>query len=178
MVSNLDGSPILPPGPPLWWITYLPFISQKNLLNIKDVDFDFRMGCILVLFPFLWIINVQFTNFRFLNFFIFKYSDIVLLWSKITNFIIEITLKLLLHKKYGLNNPNWGRLGLKSPKLHFFAISESSKIISYTNIQIHVTRSIFIINWYVFLMLVTMSSIRINNNLNYQNLLITTIQSP
>ena len=34
--------------PPSQWITFLPFISQKILLNIKDVEFDFRMGCILV----------------------------------------------------------------------------------------------------------------------------------
>ena len=71
-------------------------------------------------------------------------SDIGLLWSKITIFIIEISLELLLHKKYGWNNPNWGRLGLKSPNLHFFAISGSSKFIAYTNIQIYVTGSIFI----------------------------------
>ena len=48
-----------------------------------------------------------------------------LLWSKITIFVIEITLKLVLDTKYGLNNPNWRRLGLKSPKLHFLAISGS-----------------------------------------------------
>ena len=29
----------------LQWITFLPFISQIFLLNIKDVEFDFRMGC-------------------------------------------------------------------------------------------------------------------------------------
>ena len=46
-------------------------------------------------------------------------SDVALLWSQITIFIIEITLKQLLHKKHERNNPNWGRLGLKSPKLHF-----------------------------------------------------------
>ena len=46
-------------------------------------------------------------------------SNIALLWSQITIFIIEITLKQLLQKKYGWNNPNWGRLGLKSPKIHF-----------------------------------------------------------
>ena len=101
------------------WITFLPFISQKILLNIKNVQFDFRMGCIPILFPFLWIINMKFTSLWF--FFIFKYSDIGLLWSKITIFIIEITLKLLLHTKYGWNNPSWGRLGMKSPKLHVFA---------------------------------------------------------
>ena len=145
--SNLHSSPIPPQ-----WITFLPFISQFFLLKIKDVEFHFRMGCILVLFPFLWIINIQFTNVWCLNFyfFIFKYTNIGLLWSKITIFIIEITLKLLLLKKYGWNNPNWGRLGLECPKLHFFAISGSSKIIPYTNIQIHVTRSIFIVNWFFF----------------------------
>ena len=123
---------------PPWWITFLP-ISQFFLLNIKDVEFDFTMGCILVLFPFLWIINVQFNEFFYIwifDFFIFKYRDIGLLSSKITIFIIEITLKLLLQKKYGWNNPNWGGLGRKCPKLHIFAISGSSKIITYTNIQI------------------------------------------
>ena len=89
------------------WISFLISISQKILLYINDVKFDFIMGCILVLFPFLW--NVQFTNFGFLNFFFFKISDIGLLWSKITIFIIEIALKLLLHTKYGWNNPNWDR---------------------------------------------------------------------
>ena len=49
-------------------ITFLLFISQKILLNINDVEFDFRMGCILILFPFLSIIKVQFTHFGFLNF--------------------------------------------------------------------------------------------------------------
>ena len=53
---------------PLQHTTFLIFISQKILLNVKDVEFDLRMGCILVLFLFLWIINVQFTNFGFLNF--------------------------------------------------------------------------------------------------------------
>ena len=102
----------LTPRPPKW-ITFLPFIPQKILLNIKDVEFDFRMGCILVLFLFLCIINVQFTNswFFILFFIIFKYNNIDLLWSKITIFIIEIILKLFLHTKYRWNNPNWGRFG-------------------------------------------------------------------
>ena len=71
------------PRPPKW-ITFLIFIPQKILLNIKDSDF--RIGCILVLFLFSWIINVQFTYFRFLNF-LFKICDMGLLWSKITIFI-------------------------------------------------------------------------------------------
>ena len=58
----------IPPATPQW-ITFLIVILQKILLNIKDVEFVFRMGCILVLFMFLQIINVQFTNFRFLNFY-------------------------------------------------------------------------------------------------------------
>ena len=118
------------PCPPQW-IIFLIVISQKILLNIKDVEFDFRIGCILVLFPLLWIINVQFTNFGFLDFqfFIFKISDIGLLWSKITIFIIEISLKLHLHTKYGWNNPNSCRLSLKSPNFifcHFRQLKNSS----------------------------------------------------
>ena len=90
-------------------------------------------------------------------------SDIGLLWSKITILIIEITLELLLHTKYGWNTPNWGRLGLKSPKLHFFAISGSSKFIAYTNIQIYFTGSI---------MHATMYSITVNNYWKIQKTLI------
>ena len=116
------------------------------------------MGCILFLFPFLWIINVQFTNF---GFFIFKYNDIGLLWSKITIFFMEITLKLFLHTKYGRNNPNWGRLGLKNSKLHFFDISRSSKFIVNINVQLNVTHSIFIINRFFFW--------NARNNVLYQN---------
>ena len=55
-----------PPSPQ--WITFLILISQKILWNMKDVEFDFRVDYILVLFPVLWIINVQFTNIGFLNF--------------------------------------------------------------------------------------------------------------
>ena len=129
------------------------------------------MGCILVLFPFLWIINVLCINFDFWNFdLIFsKMIDIGLFWSKITIIIIEITVKQLLLTKYGWNNPNWGRLGLTNPKLHFYDISGSSKFIVNINVQINVTRSIFIINIFFWGdMLVTMSSIGINNNWKYQ----------
>ena len=56
--------PLLLPLPPKW-ITFSIVISQKILLNIKDVEFDFRMSCILVLFPYLRIINVQFINLDF-----------------------------------------------------------------------------------------------------------------
>ena len=86
-----------------------------------------------------------------LDFLFFKISDIGLLWSKITIFIIEITLKQVLDTKSGWNNSNWGRLGLKSSKLHFFAISGSAKFIAYTNIQIYVTGSIIIVIWFFFL---------------------------
>ena len=59
---NLENFPHTLPQ----WITFLIFISQKILLNIKDAEFDFSMGCLLVLFLFLSIINVQFTIFEFL----------------------------------------------------------------------------------------------------------------
>ena len=131
--------------PPPQSITFLLFISQKILVNIKDVESDHSMGCIHVLFPFLWIINVLCTNFGFLKFwFYFFKTDIGFLWSKITIFILEITPKQVLDTKYGWNNPHWGRLGLKSAKFYFFAISGSSKFIANTNIPIYVTGSIFI----------------------------------
>ena len=147
--DEIGTVPSFPQAPPQW-ITILILISQKILLNIKDVEFDFRMGCILFLFPFLWIINVQFTNFGFFifYFFILKFSDIGLFWSKITIFIIEIYLKLHLHTKYGWNNPNSCRLDLKCKKFHFLPFPAAQKIITYTNIQIHVTCSIFIVNWF------------------------------
>ena len=98
--------------------------------------------------------------FEFLIFFS-KNCDIGLLWSKITIFMIEITRKLLLLTKYGWNNPSWGRFCLKSPKkLHFFAISDSSKFIAYTDIQIHVAGSIFIVIWFF---------LTARNNVLYQN---------
>ena len=133
------------------------------------------MGCILVLFPFLWIINMQFTNFEV---FLFKYSDIGLLWSKITIFIIQISLKLHLHTKYGWNNPRSHWLGLKSPKFYFLPFLAVQKFITYTNIQIYVTGSIFNVNWFFKKILVTMSSIWINNNWNYQKMLIIKLQWP
>ena len=37
---------MVPCNPP--FITFLIPITQKILLNIKDAEFDFRMGCILV----------------------------------------------------------------------------------------------------------------------------------
>ena len=89
--SNLDDSP---QAPPPQYITFSPFISQIFLLNIKDVEFDFRWGYIFVLFPFLLIINMQFTNFWIFYFLFFKINVFGLLWSKITIFIIEITIKL------------------------------------------------------------------------------------
>ena len=137
------------PRPTPQCITFLIFISQKILLNIKDVEFYFRICCILVLFLFLWIINLQSTISDFWIFdFIFKYSDIGFLWSKINIFFIKIHLKLHLHTKYVWKNSNWGRLGLKSQKFYFLPFLGAQKFISYTIIQIHVSRSIFTVNWF------------------------------
>ena len=111
-------------------------------------------------------------KFRIFDFLFFKIRQIGLFWSKITIFIIEISVKLHLHIKNGWNNRNSHRLGLKSLKLNFLPFLAAQKIIVHTNIQIHITGSIFIVNLYFFI-LVTMSSIRINNNWNYQKMLIT-----
>ena len=116
-------------------------------------------------------------KFQIFDFSIFKISNIGLLWSQITIFIIEISLKLHLHRKNGWNNPNSHRFCLKSWKSNIWPFLAAQNFIAHTNIQIHVTGSIFIVNWF-FLMLVTMSSIRINNNWNYQKMLITETMIP
>ena len=157
------------PRPPQW-ITFLIFISQKILLNIKD-EFDFRMGCIHVLFPFLWIINVQFTNFGFLNFRFFYLQN----WRYWLTLIQNNHFCHWNIFKTKFKNPNSRRLVLKSPKFNFLPFLAAKKFIAHTNIQIHITGSILI----VFLkMLVRMSSIRINNNWNYQKMLIIKLRSP
>ena len=69
--------PPFPQAPPKW-ISLLP-ILEIFLLNIKDVEFDFRMGYIPVLFSFLWIIKVIFTNFLIFEFLIFCFSKLVIL---------------------------------------------------------------------------------------------------
>ena len=66
----------------LWWFptsprpppvgNFLIFIWQKILFNIKNVEFDFSMGCILDLFLFLWIRNLKFKNFWSFNFWFFN----------------------------------------------------------------------------------------------------------
>ena len=104
--------------------------------------------------------NLQISDIWIFNFWIFKSSDIDSLWSKITIFIIEISLKLHLHTKYGWNNPNSLRLGLESPKFHFLAFLAAQKFIAHTNIHIHVTGSIFSVNWFF---------LNAPNNVLYQN---------
>ena len=53
-------------------------------------------------------------------------------------------------------------MGLTNPKLHFYGISGSSKFIVNINVQINVTRSIFIINRFLFFW-------NARNNILYQN---------
>ena len=97
--------------------------------------------------------NIQIWVFLIFNFFIFKIS------SKIAIFIIEISIKVHLHSKYGWNNPHSHRLGLKNTKISFFAISGSWKIYHTHDIQIHVTGHIFIIIFFW----------NAHNNVLYQN---------
>ena len=94
--------PPFPQAPHPQWITFLP-ISQKILLNIKAVEFDFRIGlytCLISIFMNNKHAMSKFQIFLIFNFLIFKISDIVVLRSKITIFIIEISLKPHLHTKY------------------------------------------------------------------------------
>ena len=92
-----------------------------------------------------WLWTRGIYKFRIFEFFIFKCSDIAyfdpklpFLWLKfLKNYIyIQIT---------SWNNANSRRLGLKRSKFHFLPFLEVQKFIAYTNIQIHVTCSIFII---------------------------------
>ena len=78
---------------------------SKNIIEHKRCRIRFRMGCINL---YSCLISVFMNNkraiykfciFWILNFFIFKISDIGLLSSKISIFIIEISLKLHLHSK-------------------------------------------------------------------------------
>ena len=112
--------------------------------------------------------NYKILDFWILDFSIFKISDIGLLWSKITIFIIDISLKLHLHTNSGWNNPNSCR-----SKILFFAISDSSKM----NCTLKHSNTCHWVNFhcsvFFFEMRITMSSIRINNSWNYQKTLIT-----
>ena len=61
-----------------------------------------------------------------------------------------LSLKLLQNYFYiqNMDEITLRQVGPEKSKFSFFAISGSSKIIAYTNIQIHVTRSILIVNWF------------------------------
>ena len=102
-------------------------------------------------------------KFWILDFLFFKFTKWALFWSKISIFSIEISLELHLHTKYGWNNPNSCWLGLKSQKLYFLPFLAAQKFIIYTNIQI-MSRAQFSLDFFLFLVLVTMLSIRINYN--------------
>ena len=141
---------------------FLNIRLTKNIYEHKGVELDFLYGlytCLISIF-----INNKCAISQMLYFLFFKISQISLFWSQITIFIIEISLKLHLQTKYGWNNANSHRLCLKSQKLHFLLFLAAQKFTAHTNIQIHVTVSIFILNWFFFQMLVTMSSVRINKN--------------
>ena len=72
-------------------------MSQKILLKIKDVEFDFRMGGKLVLFPFFMNNKCAIYKFGISAFSIILFSNIAIL---ATIFITEISLKLHLHTKH------------------------------------------------------------------------------
>ena len=65
-----------------------------------------------------------------------------LLWSKITIFIIEISLKLHLHKNTGWNNYNSHKFGLKSQKFNFLTFLGAQKS-SHTKTFKYISRAQF-----------------------------------
>ena len=81
-------------------------------------------------------LNLQFANFLF---FYFQNQQ----YGKITIFIIQISLKLHLHKKMDeITQLMQVEVGPEKSQILFFAISGSSKFITHTNIQIPVSISI------------------------------------
>ena len=155
--------------------------SQKILLNIKGAEFNFRMGCILVLFLFLWIINVQLRNFRFLNFEFF-YFRIQWYWLTLipnchfydwnfskTTFTYKILDEITLtHTGWAWKVQNFIFAISRSPKIH--RIHKHSNTCEVLNFHLKLI--------FFFEMLVTLYSIRFNNNWNNQKLLITVVPSP
>ena len=106
------------------------------MFSIKNVEFDFTMGCMLVFFLCFeyWMWNLQIFDFWF--FFPKFAKSACLFWPKITMIVIEISLKLE-DAKYWWNNPNLHRLGLKSQQLHFVLFLATEKFIILTIVQIH-----------------------------------------
>ena len=141
--------PPFPSGPPPV-DNFFTLHLTKNIIEHKRCRIRFQNGLYACLISAFTNNKHAMYEFWIFDFFFQKWVILAYFDLKLPFFFIEITLKLL-HTKYGWINPNWGRLGLKSPKLHFFAISGSSKFIAYTNIQIYVTGSIFIIIIIIFL---------------------------
>ena len=120
------------------------YSSPDDGLNIKNVEFDFRMGCIPV--RFLRILNTQSINFWFM---IFLYLDFqnypmhVILTQNNHNYHWNFS-KTKLKYKIWMNDPISQRFDLKSQQNHFLLFLPYQKFIIHTNIQIHAKGSIFI----------------------------------
>ena len=136
--KKLGGFPHSPPVD-----NFLNVYLTKNVIEHKIYRIRFWNGLYTGLISVFMNNKRAIYKFWIFEFSIFVISDIGLLWSKMTIFIIEISLKLHLHTKYGWNNPNSGRLGLKSPKFKFLPFLAVQKFIAYANIQIHVCIWIF-----------------------------------
>ena len=132
-------------------ISFYSKIDNKKLiflagLNIKDIEFDFRMGCIPVFFPLF--MNIKHTIYKFFIYdFLFlvfqNYPMHLILTQNNHNYHWNFS-KTKLKYKIWMNDPISQRFDLKSQQNHFLLFLPSQKFIIHTNIQIHAKGSIFI----------------------------------
>ena len=74
MVPPFPPTPLPPPVD-----NFFNIHLTKNIINIEDVEFDFIMGCVLVLFPFFMNSKREIYIFRIFEFLIFLFSNIAIL---------------------------------------------------------------------------------------------------
>ena len=96
---------MVPPFPhaPTSVYNFFTLDLTKKIIESKRCRIEFQIRlytCIISVFMKNKRAIYEFFIFQFSIVFIFKYSDIDLLWSKINIFIIAIFLKLCLHTKY------------------------------------------------------------------------------
>ena len=105
------------------FVTFISFTLGKKLLNENDVEFDLWIGHVLVIFPFLWIINekskvpmywCQRDHSSFKKTFLF---DIFMQWHPHKKFIY-IDISVLKHILFTKSNDNYNEYLLKHVKSH------------------------------------------------------------
>ena len=128
--GNWNGSPLTPGPPPLQWVTFLIFISQKNIFKRKICKFLLQNGsytCLISVF-----LNNKRANYQFrvvVFFFIIKISQIGFFWSQITIIVIEISLNSIYIQniyEITLTHAGWAWKFSNLMFCHFWKLKNSS----------------------------------------------------